>query len=271
MSYPGDPAGQQQPPYQYSDGGYQQPPPGGYQQPPPGGYQQPPGGYQQPPGGYQAPQPGGYGAPPQSGPPAGQPAYQPEATPYGGGYGYDPNSQASGPPISGGPYSGPPMTPVSGPAMSSGGTAMLPQVGPMAAPARAGRGPLTPILAGLVALFFIATAVLAVLYITKSGDYTDAKNTAAQRQDNINSLNSDVAKLKADLQKVTDERDAARRDLGGAQGQADELKRQKQVISHCIQLIGEASAAARAGDTATANAKNTEATPVCNEAGQYLD
>jgi hypothetical protein len=84
-------------------------------------------------------------------------------------------------------------------------------------------------------------------------------------------LNADVDKLKNDVKRVEGERDAAKRDLGGAQGQADELKRQKQVISNCISLLGQAGDLTRRGDTAGAAAKEKQAEPICAEAGKYLD
>jgi hypothetical protein len=255
MSYPGDPAGGQQPAYPYSDGQ--------------GGYQQPAA-------------PGPFGAPqPQSGPPApgmapGQPyssppAYSPEPGPsyspdpgpaYGGGYGYDPNQPGAAP--TSGAF-GPGMTaPISGPGMPVSGAAP-------GAPAPARRGPATGIFAGLMVLFLLATAVLAVLFITKNGDYNEQKQVSAQRQENINKLQGDLDKTKQDLQKSADDLAAAKRDLGGAQGQADELKRQKAVISKCITLLGEAGQAQAQGNTALANSKRAEADPICDEAGRYLD
>jgi hypothetical protein len=128
-----------------------------------------------------------------------------------------------------------------------------------------------PIFAGLAVLFLLATAVLTVLYVTRNGDYNDQKRTVAQRDQSIQGLNGDVERLKNDLKRAETERDNARRDLGGAQGQADELKRQKAVISKCLNLLGEATAAARRGDSATAAAKEKEADPVCDEAARYLD
>jgi hypothetical protein len=246
MSYPGDPAGGQQPAYPYSDGQ--------------GAYQQPPA------------NPNPFGAPqPQSGPPAhGQqysspPSFGPDPGPaYGGGYGYDPNA-AGGMPTSGA-YGGPGMTaPISGPGAPISG----PGDGSVGAPAR--RGPAMPIFASLAVVFLLATAILAVLFVTKSGDYNDQKKVATQRQENINALQADLDKTKADLQKAQDDLAATKRDLGGAQGQADELKRQKAVISRCINLLFEAGQADAAGNSGLASAKRAEAQPVCNEADKYLD
>jgi hypothetical protein len=237
MSYPGDPAGGQQPAYPYSDGH--------------GGFQP------------QQPQPGPFGQPqPQSGPPApGQP-YPPQqgfgsepAPPYSGGYGYDPNQHA---PTSGafGPQMNPP---VSG----------MPTSGPTAPPAR--RSPAMAIFASLMVVFLLATAVLTVLYFTKNNDYNEQRRTAAERQENINTLTTDLNKAKDDLKKAQDELANTKRDLGGAQGQADELKRQKGVISQCIRLLAEASDAAEAGNAALATQKQAEAAPICDQAGKYLD
>jgi hypothetical protein len=239
MSYPGDPAGGQQPAYPYSDGQ--------------GAYQP-----QANPSPFGAPQP-------QSGPPApgqpysGAPAFGSEPAPsYGSGY-YDPN--APGAPTSG--AYGPAMsTPVSGPGAPIGGPG---------APAGSRRAPTTAIFASLMVVFLLATAVLTVLYVTKNGDYNEQKKTSAERQQNINALNGEVQKTKDELAKTQEELATTKRDLGGSQAQADELKRQKAVISKCITLLGEASEAAEAGNAALAQQKQAEAEPICNEAGRYLD
>jgi outer membrane murein-binding lipoprotein Lpp len=127
------------------------------------------------------------------------------------------------------------------------------------------------IFASLMVFFLLVTAVLTVLFVTKTGDYNEQKKTATQRQQTIDTLNADVERLKNDVKRVEGERDAAKRDLGGAQGQADELKRQKQVISNCLTLAAEAADAADAGNAALAQQKRNEARPVCEEAGRYLD
>lgn len=277
MSYPGDPAGNQQPAYQFQDGNYPPPPtqdgpgypppgqPGGFGAPPQGQ----PGGLGYPP---QQGQPGGFGAPPQSGPPAQgagsqagfpPPSFGPEQT---APYGYDPNAPQSGPAFGGPPMSGPAFggPPMSGPAFGGPGA-------PGAAPRRGRRGPATAILGSLAVLFLLATAVLAVLFLGKSGDYDEQKRTATQRQETIDTLNKDVSKLKDDVKRIEGERDNAKRDLGGAQGQADELKRQKQVISRCLTLAAEVGDAAEKGDNAAFQAKRKEAEPVCAEADKYLD
>jgi hypothetical protein len=247
MSYPGDPAGGQQPAYPYSDGQ--------------GAYQPPPA------------NPGPFGQPPQSGPPSpgmgapGQPyssppSYGPDPGPSYGSYGYDPNAPG-GVPTSG--AFGPNMTaPISGPGAPISGPG-----GPMTTPAR--RSPAMPIFASLAVVFLLAAAILTVLFVTKNGDYNDQKKVAAQRQENINTLQADLDKTKADLQKAQDDLAATKRDLGGAQGQADELKRQKAVISRCINLLFEANQADAAGNSGLATAKRAEAQPVCTEADKYLD
>jgi outer membrane murein-binding lipoprotein Lpp len=271
MSYPGDPSGgQQQPSYPYSDGsGYPPPQQPGYGPP----AQQP--GYGSPPQGPADPQSGPPAAAPF--PPPGQaPTYGSDPGPYGGYY--DPNTPpVSSPPTSGSPtytaqLAGPPAGAPGGPPM------MAPMSGPPGAPTSgfgagppARRSPVMAIAASAAVFFLLATAVLTVLYITRNGDYNEQKRTVAQRDQNIQSLSAEVDKLKNDLKRVETERDTAKRDLGGAQGQADELKRQKQVISRCINLLGEAGAAARRGDSATADAKSKEADQVCPEAFRYLD
>jgi hypothetical protein len=257
MSYPGDPAGGQQPAYPYSDGQ------GAYQQPP----NQSPFGAPQPQSGPPAAQPyaqPAFGADPAgAGQPYGQPAFGADPGPAYGGYGYDPNAPGAAPTSGGyGPNMAPPIS----------GPGLPPVSGPGVPPTTTGRrSPAMAIFASLMVVFLLATAILTVLYVTKNGDYNDQKKVSAQRQDNINALQSDLDKTKADLQKAADDLAATKRDLGGAQGQADELKRQKSVISRCINLLVEASQAAAAGNAGLANAKEAEAQPVCAEADKYLD
>jgi hypothetical protein len=253
MSYPGDPAGQQQP-YPYSDGqgAYQQPP----APPPPGPFGQP-----QPQSGPPAPGIGPAGQPYSS-----PPAFGPEPGPaYGGGFGYDPNQPGAAP--TSGAY-GPHMTaPISGPGMLPPVSGPGVPVGPT--PPR--RSMAVPILASLAVVCLLAASILGVLYATKTGDYNDQKKVSAERQATIDQTTQDLDKTKADLQKSQDDLAATKRDLGGAQGQADELKRQKAVISKCINLLVEAGRLSAAGNAAGANAKQAEAQPVCAEADRYLD
>jgi outer membrane murein-binding lipoprotein Lpp len=142
-------------------------------------------------------------------------------------------------------------------------------IGPAMAPPR--RTPWTPILAAVAAFLLLTSVIMGVLFITRNSGYNQQKRTATERQHTIDSLNSDAQKLRDDLKKAEAERDAAKRDLGGAQGQADELTRQKQIISHCLNLLAEAGTAARNGDQATSAAKTKEADPICQEAFRYLN
>jgi hypothetical protein len=243
MSYPGDPAAGQQPQY----------PP--YHDPNQGGFQ--------PPAASPFGQPQPQSAPPASGQPYSSPpgfgpdpaASAPYSAPPGPAYGYDPN--AGLPPTSGafGPAM---MPPTSGPVGALGGPA----------PSGQPKSKLVPIFASLMVVFLLATAVVSVLLITKNGDYNDKKSAAAAKEAQ---LSSDLKKSQDDLKKAQDDLAAKDRDLTGAQSQADELKRQKAVISQCIRLLSEASQAAAAGDTATAEAKRQQYTPICNEADRYLD
>jgi septal ring factor EnvC (AmiA/AmiB activator) len=152
---------------------------------------------------------------------------------------------------------------VSGPPHAGYGAA----VGPVGPP-RARRGAATVVLAVLMVLFLVLAGVTTTMLVLKNGDYN---RTVAQRDLTITNQNQQIDKVKGDLQQTKDDLDKTRTDLGGSQKQADELKRQKQVISQCISLLGEASDANKRGDPTTANAKLTEAKPVCDEAGKYLD
>jgi hypothetical protein len=258
MSYPGDPAAGQQPQYPpYGDpnqGGFQSPAasPFGQPQPQSAPPAQP---YSAPPAAnpYAAPAAQPYSAPPGYGPdPA---ASAPYSAPPGGGYGYDPNA---GLPPTSGAYGPGMMPPTSGPVGALGGPA----------PSGQPRNKMVPILAGLMVLFLLATAVMSVLFITKSGDYNDHKKASQQKEAQ---LAGDLKKSQDDLKKAQEDLASKDRDLTGSQAQADELKRQKSVISQCIRLLGEAGDASRAGNAALAAQKEAEAEPICNEAGKYLD
>jgi hypothetical protein len=260
MSYPGDQQGQQPAYPSYPDhnqGGFQPP----QQQPNP--YGQPP--QQSNPFGQPQPQSAPPAGQPYSAPPAGQPyssppapaGYGPEQTaPYSGaGYGYDPN--AAGVPPTSGAYGGG-LPPTSGPG----------QFGGPSAPTGQPKNKLVPIFASLMVVFLLATAVVSVLYITKNGDYNDTVKAAQTKE---TQLSSDLKKSQDDLKKAQEDLASTKRDLGGSQAQADELARQKAVISKCFKLLIEASQAISAGNQALADQKRAEYTPVCNEADKYLD
>jgi F0F1-type ATP synthase membrane subunit b/b' len=240
------------PPYgDGNQGGFQPPPPA---QPSYGDGGQ--GGFQPPP-----PQPNPFGQPqPQSAPPApGQPfSSPPAAQPYSSppGYGPEPAPSFSGPGFGNDPYA-PGLPPASGPGYPGGPT-----------PPGQPKNKMVPIFASLTVLFLLLAAVFGVLFVTKNGDYNDTKKAAQTKEQQ---LSGDLKKTQDDLKKAQDELASTKRDLGGAQDQADELKRQKQVISNCIKLLVEAGEASRAGNAALAQQKQTEAAPVCNEADRYLD
>lgn len=231
------------PPYgDGNQGGFQPPPPG---QPGPFGQPQPQSAPPAPAQQFSSPPAQQYSSPPASQPYSSPPGYGPEPTPgYGGaaGYGND-------------PYGGG-LPPVSGP------------IGPGPGPSGQPKSKMTPVLASLMVVFLLATAVFAVLFVTKNGDYNDTKKAAAAKE---TQLSGDLKKTQDDLKKAQDDLASTKRDLGGAQDQADELKRQKQVISNCIKLLVEAGDASRAGNAALAQQKQAAATPVCNEADRYLD
>jgi hypothetical protein len=150
----------------------------------------------------------------------------------------------SAPPIQYHGYSGPPA-----------------MVAPVAPP---DRSPWLSIVASAAAFLLLVSAIMTVLFVTRNVAYQEHKRTAQ-------TLDSENRKLREDLKKAETERDLAKRDLGGAQGQADELTRQKQVISNCLNLLAEAGTAARNGDQPTSDAKSKEAEPICQEAFRYLN
>lgn len=148
----------------------------------------------------------------------------------------------------------PPMMGVPGPAAGGSG----------------GRG-VTIVLAITTALFFILSIAMAGMFMVTRGDLEDSKNTISSRNNTISDNNTKISDLDSRVQTLEDELEQTQTDLTGSENQADELKRQKQVISDCLTLLAESSVAAEAGDTVTAQSKSDEADPVCEEAEEYLD
>jgi len=113
------------------------------------------------------------------------------------------------------------------------------------------------------------------LYIRKAGKLNQTlKDLGAQvsrHEATIADQKAEIDQLKLDLQSAKDEVERVRQDLTGTQNAADELRRQKGVISRCLNLLAEASFLAEQGRTSQARTKLNEATPVCDEAERYLD
>jgi hypothetical protein len=228
MSYPGGPAGPQQPPYPNGAHDVSHPFPSGPVGPP-----------------VQS-------APPVSGQPGASPltpppGHGPYPAPYSGGgaYGYDFTAPA---PSAASPVSG---TGPTGQEGSIGGRRHLMTV---------------PLLASLLVVFVLATAVLAVLYAGRNSDYNDQKKAAEQRQEQLARTSSDLKKVQETLARVESDLSTAKRDLATSQARADELGRQKTILWKCLQLLNEAAQAEVAGNAALAQQKSTEAVPICKEA-----
>jgi chromosome segregation ATPase len=137
-------------------------------------------------------------------------------------------------------------------------------------PPPAKRGVAMPLFAGLTVLFFLVSAVMTGLYVSKSGAYNGkvndvkAKNAAIATKDGqISDLQKQVAALQGQL-------DAAGQKQSGTQSQLDEISREKDVIGNCLTLLLEALDAASKGDKATATAKASAADAPCTESQKYL-
>jgi peptidoglycan hydrolase CwlO-like protein len=170
----------------------------------------------------------------------------------------------SGPP-SVDPLSGPPgyAPSVSGYPMSG-----APDYG-QAAPRR-GRGVLVTLVV-LTVLFFLASAVLTGLYVTKSSAYDTKVSQLKSRDATISALHGQTDDLKKQLQAAKDELDQANQKQTGTQNQLNQVTKEKQVIANCLTLLSEAIVAANSGDSATAKSKADAAQAPCNEAQKYLD
>jgi hypothetical protein len=177
---------------------------------------------------------------------------------------------AQGGPVIGSPMSGAPMVgaPMSGAPMSGGPFGGPTAAVPVTTPPRRGMG--TVIFGALAAFLLILAGIMTALYVAKTGQYNDANKTVAARDTTISNQNTKISGLQTDLQKAKDDLDAAKRDLNGSQTLADDLKKQKQVIKNCLNLLGEAADLSDKGDKAGADAKLKEAGPICDEADTYL-
>jgi outer membrane murein-binding lipoprotein Lpp len=172
----------------------------------------------------------------------------------------------SGPP-SVDPMSSPPgYAPVSGPTYPP--MSGMPEYGQPAP--RRGRGAMIT-LTILTVVFFLASAVLTGLYVTKSGAYDTKVNQLKSRDTQIASLNSQITDLNGKVKAAQDQLDAANQKQTGTQNQLDEVTKEKQVISNCLTLLVEALTAANAGDATTAKAKADAAQAPCTEAQKYLN
>jgi len=130
------------------------------------------------------------------------------------------------------------------------------------------RGVLTPVLAAVSVLLLIAIGVLSTLYVTNNNDL---KRTIRDRNSTISTRSAELDKARKDLEAATSELAQTKTDLTGSKNQAGELARQKQVISKCFTVLGQASEAAQKGDRATVNRLAGEIEKVCDEADKYID
>lgn len=131
------------------------------------------------------------------------------------------------------------------------------------------------VLAVLSVVFFLMAGLLGGLYIGKISELNQTRRDLSaqvrEHEATIADQKAEIDELKVQLQSAKDEVERVRQDLTGTQNAADELRRQKDVISRCLNLVGEASLLAEQGRTSQARAKLDEAAPVCDEADRYLN
>lgn len=123
-------------------------------------------------------------------------------------------------------------------------------------------------LAILSVVFFLAAALATTLYVTKNNAYNSkVRSSNAQISDD----QSRIKDLQTQLQSAKDELSTLQQQQRGTQDQLDEITKEKQVISQCLNLLAQAGAASQAGDRTRANQLATQADQVCSEAEKYLD
>ena len=188
--------------------------------------------------------------------------YQP-MPPYPPTAQYPPVAPLSGPPLVGPPMSGPPLPgpPMSGPPMYAPVTAM---------PATGRRTPAVPLLAGLAALFFLVAVVFVTLYVTKSGAYSHQVTLVSQRDKSITDDLQQIDSLKQQLQSTKDQLNDAQQQQSGTQNQLDEVTKEKQVISNCLNLYNKVVEALINNDKNTFNSTFPTMKTACDEASRYV-
>ncbi|GGO26251.1 hypothetical protein [Micromonospora parathelypteridis] len=187
-------------------------------------------------------------------------------------YSVPPGYPASTPPYPG-PVSAPPVPgPGYGQPMSAP-PAMAPAYGPAGAPST-GRRPAVLVLALVVALLFVVSAVMTGLFVTKNNELnrTEKRLTGqvSQRDDTIAASTAEITKLNTDLQAMQQELDNTEQDLTGTRNDRDEQARQKTVIASCLDKLTTALGAAAAGNRGAYDAAMKDLDKVCNEAENYL-
>ncbi|GIG60250.1 hypothetical protein Lfu02_46220 [Longispora fulva] len=223
----------------------------GYSQPAQPDYAQ----QQQPQPGYVAPQP--------------QPGYQQQpATPV-----YQAPEQyaapTSGVPVTGGPYPATAAYPTTGaPAAypTTGAPAGYPTPGAYGAPDVLLSGPkkskAVPVLAGLLAMFVIVSAVLAVLFVSKSGDYTKSQAEVATKSKTITDTNADLTKAKAEVESL-------KQQLTGSQNKTKESEKAKTALATCLKFMDDFIAALANNKTDEAKQIIKDMKEPCKEADNY--
>ncbi|HEV7898940.1 MAG TPA: hypothetical protein VGP31_13975 [Planosporangium sp.] len=204
--------------------------------------------------------------------PVSEPPYSPE--PPISGTPYAPTPPMSGmpyaPPVSGMPYA-PPAPGWGQPFATGPAVPPPPGLGGTAAAPSAKRGPLVPILAVLSALLFLSTTAMGVLFVLENSANNRARKTISQRDSALSERTAELGRMRGDLQKANDDLSRAKTDLTGSKNQADELKRQKAIISKCFALLDEVLTAASNGDKPTVAKKEPEMNAACREADRYLN
>jgi uncharacterized protein HemX len=114
-------------------------------------------------------------------------------------------------------------------------------------------------------LLLSAAAVTFSVMQTNTLNATEQRLSAdvASRDSTISARDQQITRLEEDLQDAEDELAKAKQDLAGTQNQAEELKRQKSVISKCLDLSYEFAVNGRGS--------RSEVDKVCDEASKYLD
>jgi chromosome segregation ATPase len=147
---------------------------------------------------------------------------------------------------------------------------------PYGAPAPTGGGGrrAARILGVAAGLLLVLSVTMTGLYVNKSSDLerTEKRLTAqiSERDGTIAANQTEIDKLRAELQTVREKLADTEQDLTGTRNDRDEQARQKQIIATCLDKLTRALAAAATNNKAAYDKATQGLNKVCDEAENYL-
>jgi chromosome segregation ATPase len=137
-----------------------------------------------------------------------------------------------------------------------------------------GRGPGVVIASVAAGLLLVVAGVMTFLWLASASELsdtrTDLNGQIAELNNTVATQNGEIDRLGDELQAAQDTLEDAQTDLEGTENQVDELEEQQDQLRECLTLVGEAQAAADAGDQEASDALLQESEPICDAAFEAL-